>query len=109
MNWPSIGGVRLTTRRVILLAVVLLDAILTISGKLNGLSSLITSILVIWGVWRLFRLVLSRSQLIWKVRNRLIVTYVFISIVPITLILALFFVLGLFLTAQSLESLRWRS
>jgi len=100
VNWPSIGGVRLTTRRVILLAVVLLDAILTISGKLNGLSSLITSILVVWGVWRLFRLVLSRSQLIWKVRNRLIVTYVFISIVPITLILALFFVLGLFLTAQ---------
>lgn len=91
---------QLTTRRVLLLAAVVLDAVLTMTGRLEGLSSLITVILVIWGIWRLLRLVMSRSQLIWKVRNRLIVTYVFISIVPIALILALFFVLGLFLTAQ---------
>ena len=37
--------------------------------------------------WRLIRLLLRQS--IWRLRNRLIVTYIFIAVVPIALILAL--------------------
>ena len=61
---------------------------------------MMTFILVVWGAWRLIRLIFDRTRLIWRLRNRLIVTYIFIAVVPITLILALVFVAGFLLTGQ---------
>jgi sigma-B regulation protein RsbU (phosphoserine phosphatase) len=97
---PSIGGFQLTTRGAIALAAVVLDAILIATGSGGPLQVVITFVLVVWGAWRLIRLVFDRTRLIWQLRNRLIVTYVFIAVVPITLILALVFVAGFLLTGQ---------
>lgn len=96
MNWPTIGGYRLTLSRVIFLALVVLDVVLlaTRSGAVG-----LTFILVVWGGWELFRE--AKTRLLWKVRNRLMVTYVFIAVVPIALILALGFVAGYLLIAQT--------
>ena len=55
-------------------------------------------VLAILAAWKFFRE--ARTRLLWHLRNRLIVTYMFIAVVPITLILALFFVAGWLLTAQ---------
>lgn len=56
----------------------------------NGLATLLAIILVLLGsilAVRLIRQVVRKS--IWRLRNRLIMTYVFIGMVPIVLILAL--------------------
>jgi sigma-B regulation protein RsbU (phosphoserine phosphatase) len=45
--------------------------------------------LMAYGSFSLLRIVVHRSRLIWYLRNRLIVTYMFIGAVPILLILAL--------------------
>ncbi len=44
-----------------------------------------------YGLVALARWRLRHSKLIWRLRNRLIVTYVFIGVVPIVLILVLAF------------------
>ncbi len=103
MNVPSIGGFRLTRRRIIALSMLALDVLLIVTGRGGPLPALITFVLVVWGAWRLIRLLFDRTRLIWHLRNRLIVTYVFIAVVPITLILALVFVGG-FLLAGEIES-----
>ncbi|HKD05819.1 MAG TPA: SpoIIE family protein phosphatase [Bryobacteraceae bacterium] len=45
--------------------------------------------LVAYGCFSLLRIVVHHSRLIWHLRNRLIVTYMFIGVVPIVLISAL--------------------
>ena len=95
MTWPSIGTYQLTTKRVILIAAILLDVTLLATGK--GGEGLAV-ILAIWGSWILFRHL--RKRMLWKVRNRLIVTYLFIAVVPIALILGFFLVAGWVVTAQ---------
>jgi phosphoserine phosphatase RsbU/P len=94
------GGFRLTRRRIIALSMLALDVVLIATGKGGPLPAMITFVLVIWGAWRLIRLLFDRTRLIWHLRNRLIVTYVFIAVVPITLILALVFVGGFLLTGE---------
>ena len=100
MTWLSIGRFRMTTRGAIALASIVLDAILIATGSGGPLPAMMTFVLVVWGAWRLLRLVFERTRLIWHLRNRLIVTYVFIAVVPITLILALVFIAGYLLTGQ---------
>jgi sigma-B regulation protein RsbU (phosphoserine phosphatase) len=53
------------------------------------------------GLWLAFR-VLRRTakQAVWRLRNRLLVTYLFIAVVPIALILGLAALSGLFLVRQ---------
>lgn len=98
MTWPSIGRFQLTTPRVCGIAAALLDAWLVATGKLPLALTLV--VLVVWSLVGLIRMALRRTQLIWRLRNRLIVTYLFMGVVPIALILGLFFVLGWLLTAQ---------
>ena len=100
MNGFFTGGFRLTRRRIIALSMLALDVVLIATGKGGPLPAMMTFVLVIWGAWRLIRLLFDRTRLIWQLRNRLIVTYVFIAVVPITLILALVFVAGFLLTGQ---------
>jgi hypothetical protein len=73
----------------VLLALVLLDLIFIVTGTAPFLSILLSIGLVGFGVAKLAIIALRRSHLIWRLRNRLIVTYVFIGAVPILLILAL--------------------
>ena len=99
MNAPSIGGFQLTRKRTLLLAALAIDIVLMITGRLEALVVLLTIALVAWGGLRLIRFALSR-RFIWKVRNRLIVTYLWIAFVPITLILIFFRMAGWVVTSQ---------
>ena len=95
MNWPTIGKYRLTGPRALFAALVLLDATLALTGKdWTGLAF----ILALWASVVLLRE--ARTRLIWKVRNRLIVTYLFIFLVPMALMLAFFLVAGWGITSQ---------
>ncbi|HVW10105.1 MAG TPA: SpoIIE family protein phosphatase [Bryobacteraceae bacterium] len=94
MNWPTIGGMKITAWRMVFLALVAVDVLLFALGA-GSLG--LTAVLAVWAVTIAFR---ERSRLIWKVRNRLIVTYMFIAVVPITLILAMIFVAGYLLMGQ---------
>ena len=52
-------------------------------------------------VWRLF--VLMRQQLLWRVRRRLILSYIFIGVVP-SLLIVIFFLLGALLIFMNLSA-----
>jgi sigma-B regulation protein RsbU (phosphoserine phosphatase) len=70
----------------LLFAYLLLSFLTPASGvtTLTGLTSLITGV---WLVVRLLRLAMRHA--VWRLRNRLIVTYVFIAVVPVFLVLVL--------------------
>ena len=93
-------AVRLLKPRWIALALVALDLILVLIGQTGILMLLLTSGLGIWGVVALGSMLFRRSRVIWRLRNRLIVTYVFIAVVPTLLLLALAFIGGYFVAGQ---------
>lgn len=95
MNWPTIGGLRITAWRMVFLALVAVEAVLFAAGHGSFFAAFV---LLIWAIVIAFR---ERRHMMWKVRNRLIVTYVFIAVVPITLILALIFVAGYLMMGQT--------
>jgi sigma-B regulation protein RsbU (phosphoserine phosphatase) len=84
-------AIRKRARLGILLALALLDAVLLLAGSLMLLAVPLSLLLGGYGLVWLARIALRRSKLIWGLRNRLIVTYVFIGVVPIVLILVLAF------------------
>ena len=92
--------VTLLKPRWIALALVTLDLILVLVGQTGILVLVLTSGLGIWGVVALGSMLFRRSRIIWRLRNRLIVTYVFIAVVPTLLLLALVFIGGYFVTGQ---------
>ena len=83
---------RKRARLFVLLALALLDVALVVTGKASALAVLLTLVVVSGGIVLGARLALRHSRLIWRLRNRLIVTYVFVGVVPIVLILVLAFV-----------------
>ncbi len=65
------------------------------------LLSFVKFLAIIAAVYLIFRLISwGRSRLLWSLRNRLIVAYVFIAVVPILLILTLVILAGQFLYSQ---------
>ena len=67
-------------------------AVLNLGG---GLASFLRFLAVVAGVYALFRLAgWWRTRLLWSLRNRLIVAYLFIAVVPILLILTLMVLAG---------------
>jgi sigma-B regulation protein RsbU (phosphoserine phosphatase) len=94
---------RKRARLYILLALALLDALLIITGKASALAVLLTLVVVSGGIVLGARLALRHSRLIWRVRDRLIVTYVFVGVVPIVLILGLAF-LGTWIVAGQIAT-----
>jgi phosphoserine phosphatase RsbU/P len=76
-------------RLYLLAALVLLDVLLFRTGTASGLATAAALILAIWLLFLAGRLLLKKSRVIWRLRNRLIVTYLFMGAVPIVLILAL--------------------
>ncbi|MES1258360.1 MAG: hypothetical protein ABUS51_08015, partial [Acidobacteriota bacterium] len=75
----------------LVVALALLDILFVVTGTASFLAILLSVGLVGYGMFQLTRTALRRSHLIWRLRNRLIVTYMFIGAVPILLILALSF------------------
>jgi sigma-B regulation protein RsbU (phosphoserine phosphatase) len=96
LNWPTIGGIQLTFSRMVFLALVAVDVTLFATASYSGMA--LAVVLAVWAFVIGFR---ERRRLMWMVRNRLIVTYVFIAVVPITLILALIFVAGYLVMGQT--------
>jgi sigma-B regulation protein RsbU (phosphoserine phosphatase) len=71
-----------------------------LSGELR-IFSFIKFLAAIALIYLMFRLIgWGRSRLLWSLRNRLIVAYVFIAVVPILLILTLVILAGQFLYSQ---------
>jgi sigma-B regulation protein RsbU (phosphoserine phosphatase) len=83
------SAVRKRARIYILLALPVLDLVLLASGAMPGLSLVVTLVLVGYGLVLAVGEARQRSKIIWRLRNRLFVTYVFVGAVPVVLILAL--------------------
>src|SRR5262245_9548550 len=76
--------------------VLLLDGMgLPLPGQLTGLAHVIVWYVALpWAAWRLFRRGLRR--LLWKIRTKLILSYLFIAVVPLVLLCTLFVLAGVF-------------
>jgi sigma-B regulation protein RsbU (phosphoserine phosphatase) len=73
----------------------------SIFGLQGGLFSFLKYLAVLASVYLLFRLIgWWRNRLLWSLRNRLIVAYLFIAFVPILLIVTLVFLAGRILYSQ---------
>lgn len=68
------------------------------SGIFSGWASLFEFIAICLAAWLLVRWI--RNRLLWRLRNRLIVTYVFIGVIPVVLILAMVVIAGYILGNQ---------
>ena len=80
---------RFLQRRWAVAVLLALDLVLVLAGQTGILTLLLTSGLGIWVLVALGSGLFRRSRVIWRLRNRLIVTYVFIAVVPTFLLLAL--------------------
>ncbi|PYY01127.1 MAG: hypothetical protein DMG64_15250 [Acidobacteria bacterium] len=67
-------------------------------GTFAGWAGLFEFVLIVCAVFLLFRWI--RRKLLWRLRNRLIVTYVFIGVIPVVLILTMFVISGYLLGNQ---------
>src|SRR5260221_252804 len=85
----------------VFLAVLLLDVALYFFPAASGIRAVVTLAAYILGMVVAVRLVRRNlKQLLWRLRNRLIVSYLFIAVVPIGLLLALAAIGGYMLMGQ---------
>ena len=91
LTWPDLVSAAVATAG-------LLTAILRLNG---GFFSFLKYLAVLAGAYLLFRLIgWWRNRLLWSLRNRLIVAYLFIAVVPILLIVTLVLLAGRILYSQ---------
>jgi sigma-B regulation protein RsbU (phosphoserine phosphatase) len=82
-------------------AVTLAGFISALVGLVSGFASFLEFFGVLAAIYLLFRLIgWWRTRLLWSLRNRLIVAYLFIAVVPILLIITLVILAGQILYAQ---------
>jgi phosphoserine phosphatase RsbU/P len=82
-------------------ALTMIGLILEASDLTGGASSFLKFLSVLAGLYLLFRLIgWWRARLLWSLRNRLVVAYLFIAVVPILLIVTLAILAGQFLYSQ---------
>src|SRR6185436_9693254 len=60
---------------------------------LGGIAAAVLLVSLLYGVARLSRIVLRR--LLWRIRTKLLLSYLFIAVVPVVLVTAFFLVAGL--------------
>lgn len=81
--------------------IVLLAGLLASAMDLRGVFSFLKFLAILSGAYLIFRLIgWGRSRLLWSLRNRLIVAYLFIAVVPILLIMTFVVLAGRFLYSQ---------
>src|SRR2546423_10561933 len=101
--WPKSATARFTAY------IVALDVIFQIVTRVAGVNSggtkalsgwmaILTFIAAVLLIFLGFRW--TRNQLLWRLRNRLIVTYIFIGVIPVVLILTMFVISGYLLGNQ---------
>ena len=74
---------------------------LTISDFSGGAISFVKYLAVLAGIYLVVRMIAwGRNRLLWSLRNRLIVAYLFIAVVPILLIMTFVVLAGNFLYSQ---------
>ena len=67
----------------------------------SGILSFVKFLAILSGFYLVFRVIgWGRSRLLWSLRNRLIVAYLFIAVVPILLIMTFVLLAGRFLYSQ---------
>src|SRR5271154_5713852 len=83
------------------LAMLLAGGIAEVVSAEGGIFSFVKFLAIFSGIYLLFRLIgWGRSRLLWSLRNRLIVAYLFIAVVPILLIVAMMVLAGQILYSQ---------
>ena len=102
--WPRLKDFRQKLGRlgIVFLALVLLYGLLYVAAPASGFTTLVLFALYVAGAIYSIRL-LRRSvkQIIWRLRNRLIVTYLFIALAPVVLIVLLVGIGGYILAGQA--------
>src|SRR5215469_3231552 len=79
---------RLSILDLIALVVATLGAALEIAGLHSGVYGFTKFLALCFAVYLLFRLISwGRNKLLWSLRNRLVIAYIFIAFVPVLLIL----------------------
>jgi phosphoserine phosphatase RsbU/P len=92
---------RLSRIDVLAILLILGGATCTISDLSGGLASFLKFLAILATVYAVFRIAgWWRTRLLWSLRNRLIVAYLFIAVVPILLILTLVVLAGQILYSQ---------
>jgi phosphoserine phosphatase RsbU/P len=95
-TWRRLSGLDITA-----LVFLLLGGLATVLGFHGGIFSFLKFLAVMAIVHLMFRFIgWWRSRLLWSLRNRLIVAYLFIALVPILLILTLTVLAGRILYSQ---------
>jgi sigma-B regulation protein RsbU (phosphoserine phosphatase) len=72
------------------LALFVLSSVLPLPRALGAIAKVTLCIYALWGAFRLARYVLDR--VLWRIRTKLIVSYLFIALVPVLLLTLLFFI-----------------
>jgi len=92
---------RLSRLDVLASLVILAGLLCTLLNLNTGMSNFLEFLSVLAAIYGLFRLMAWwRAKLLWSLRNRLIVAYLFIAVVPILLILTLVVLAGQILYSQ---------
>jgi phosphoserine phosphatase RsbU/P len=92
---------RLSRLDLVALVVLLAGGIASALPEEGGIFSFLKYLAMLSGIYLLVRLIgWGRSRLLWSLRNRLIVAYMFIAFVPILLIVILVLLAGQFLYSQ---------
>jgi phosphoserine phosphatase RsbU/P len=85
----------------IFLSLVALYFVVMAAAPRSGWFLLVELLCVFFGAWIAVRLIRAASRrIIWRLRNRLLVTYLFIAVVPVVLIATLAGVVGWIITSQ---------
>jgi sigma-B regulation protein RsbU (phosphoserine phosphatase) len=104
-TWPGRLFLVAATLKVL---VAILRRVMELPGAIELLSSAATIGLIVsvsYFVWRLF--LLMKRRLLWRVRRKLILSYIFIGVVPALLIIA-FFTLGAFVISTNVSAYLFR-
>jgi sigma-B regulation protein RsbU (phosphoserine phosphatase) len=92
---------RLSRLDLVALVVLLAGGVLSALDVQGGVFSFVKFLALLSGAYLIFRVVgWGRSRLLWSLRNRLIVAYLFIAVVPILLIMTFVVLAGRFLYSQ---------
>jgi sigma-B regulation protein RsbU (phosphoserine phosphatase) len=95
-RWKRLGKLE---KSFVILAVLYLVLMLFASG--SGFTLFLQFVVIVLGIWEVFRLArIALRSAIWRLRNRLIVTYVLIAVVPLLLIITLVALGGYILAGQ---------
>jgi sigma-B regulation protein RsbU (phosphoserine phosphatase) len=92
---------RLSRLDVLAILLILGGAVCALLGLNTGISNFLEFLSVLAAIYGLFRVIAWwRTRLLWSLRNRLVVAYLFIAVVPILLILTLVLLAGQILYSQ---------